>query len=143
MQRIVGRLLTTALLAAILSRPASAQNTVSLEGSVKADGVPLAAAQVTAVNIGTSETARATTRANGEFRIIGLFTGRYTVTVRLLGYKPSEQTVQLAIGQRARLEFALEKGAAELASQSVVGERVKDVEVQRLSVSAPVMQTEV
>ncbi|MEO8622627.1 MAG: carboxypeptidase regulatory-like domain-containing protein, partial [bacterium] len=143
MQRIVRHLLTAAFLAAAVSRHADAQNTVSLEGSVKADGAPLAGAQVTAVNVGTSETARATTRVNGDFRIIGLFTGRYTVTVRLLGYKPSEQTVQLAIGQRARLEFAMEKGAAELASQAVVGERVKDVEVQRLSVSAPVMQTEV
>ncbi|MDB4915938.1 MAG: putative oar protein, partial [Gemmatimonadetes bacterium] len=47
------------------------------------------------------------------------------------------------IGQRARLDFALEKGAAELTTQTVVSERVKQVEVQRLSVSAPVMQTEV
>ena len=143
MRHLVQRLLVASLFVAALARPSQAQNTVSIEGSVKADGAPLVGAQVTVVNTATRETARATTRTNGDFRVIGLFTGQYEVTVRLLGYKPSVQGVQLTLGQRARLEFAMEKGAAELASQSVVGERVKQVEVQRLSVSAPVMQTEV
>jgi hypothetical protein len=132
-----------AILMAVLAHPALAQNTVTLEGSIKSEGVPLSGAQVTVVNAGTNETARATTRANGEFRVIGLFTGQYTVTVRQLGYKESQQTVQIVLGQRARLEFEMEKGATELAEQTVLGERVKHVEVQRLSVSAPVMQEEI
>ncbi len=143
MLRTLQRLLVAALLAAGLSRAAQAQNTITLEGSVRADGAPLAGAQVIVVNVATQETGRATTRANGDFRVIGLFPGRYAVTVRLLGYKPAGEIVQLVIGQRARLEFAMEKGAAELASQSVVGERVKQVEVQRLSVSAPVLKEEI
>jgi hypothetical protein len=143
MRHMLQRSLVAAALAAVLSQPAFAQNTVTLEGSVKADGTPLAGAQITVVNVATNETARATTRANGEFRVIGLFTGRYTVNVRLLGYRQVVDSVQIIIGQRARLEFALEKGATELASQTVTGERVKDVEVQRLSVSAPVMREEV
>ncbi|MEP6620126.1 MAG: carboxypeptidase regulatory-like domain-containing protein [bacterium] len=143
MRHLIHRLFVASLFVAALARPALAQNTVSIEGSVKADGSPLAGAQVTIVNTATKETARATSRTNGDFRVIGLFTGQYEVTVRLLGYKPSTQAVLLAIGQRARLEFAMEKGAAELASQSVVGERVKQVEVQRLSVSAPVMKEEI
>ncbi len=143
MRHLLHHFLAATLCTVAFARPTLAQNTVSIEGTVKADGSPLSGAQVTVVNAGTKETARATSRTNGDFRVIGLFTGQYDVTVRLLGYKPSVQTVQLTLGQRARLEFAMEKGAAELASQAVLGERVKQVEVQRLSVSAPVMQTEV
>jgi hypothetical protein len=103
----------------------------------------LADAQVLVVNTATMETAKTVTRANGEFRVLGLFTGQYAVTVRAIGYKPAGQKVQLSIGQRARLEFTMEKGISELAAQTIVGERVKQVEVQRLSVSAPVMKAEI
>lgn len=120
-----------------------AQNTITLEGSVKAEGAPLENAQVTATNTATNEVVRATTRANGEFRMLGLFAGKYAVSVRALGYKPESETVELVIGQRARLEFVLQRGAAELAATQVVSERVKHVEVQRLSVSAPVLQEEI
>jgi hypothetical protein len=133
-----------ACLAAIaLAQPAAAQNTVTLEGIVRAEGVPLASVQVTAVNAETQETARATTRANGEFRILGLFPGQYTVSVRSVGYRPATEKVQIVIGQRARLEFALDKGVAQLQATQVVEERVKQVEVQRLSVSAPVLKDEI
>ncbi|MEO7086204.1 MAG: carboxypeptidase regulatory-like domain-containing protein, partial [Gemmatimonadaceae bacterium] len=143
MRQLLQRLFVAVVLLAAALRPAAAQNTVTLDGLVKSEGAPLADAQVTVLNAATNETQRATTRANGEFRVLGLFTGQYTVTVRHLGYKPSQQTVQIVIGQRAHLEFDLVKGAAELAAQNVVGERVKDVEVQRLSVSSPVMLAEV
>ena len=143
MRYMIQRLLAAATLAIALSRSAHAQNTVTLEGLIRSEGTPIAGAQVTAVNIATNETVRATTRANGEFRVIGLFTGEYTVTVRVLGYKQNVQAVRIATGQRARLEFEMEKGATELVSQRVVGERVKQVEVQRLSVSAPVMKEEI
>ena len=143
MRHVLQRVLLAAAIVAALSKAAQAQNTVTLEGSVKSEGVPVAGAQVTVANSGTSEIQRATTRTNGEFRVIGLFPGTYTVTVRALGYKQNSDVVQIAIGQRARLEFSMEKGAAELANTQVVGERVKQVEVQRLSVSAPVMKEEI
>ena len=144
MRQTFQRLLIAATLAAALSQPALAQNTVTLEGLVKGDGaVVLVGAQITAVNVATQETAQGLSRASGEFRLLGLFPGQYTVTVRSVGYKPASETVQLIIGQRARLEFTLEKGVAELAASSVVGERVKQVEVQRMSVSAPVLKEEI
>jgi hypothetical protein len=143
MRHTLQRLLVAAALTAALERPAHAQNTITLEGSAKDEGGPLAGAQVAVVNTATQETANATTRKNGEFRVLGLFPGQYTVTVRSLGYAPLRQAVQLAIGQRARLEFNLLKGTAELAPTLVLGERVKQVEVQRLSVSAPVMKEEI
>jgi hypothetical protein len=137
------RLLVATLCAVALARPAHAQNTVVLEGSVKTAAGPLGGAQVAIVNSATRETARASTRPTGEFRVLGLFPGQYEVTVRSIGYKPNRQAVQLGIGQRARLDFLLEQGAAELETQTVLGERVKQVEVQRLSVSAPVMKEEI
>jgi len=143
MRHVVLRLFVALFCMAAAGRAAQAQNTITLEGSVKSEGVPIANAQVTATNIETQEVARTTTRATGEFRLLGLFTGKYNVTVRAVGYRPSAQVVELVIGQRARLEFAMDKGVAELQAQQVTGERVKQVEVQRLSVSAAVLQTEI
>src|SRR4051812_40343873 len=120
MRHTLQRLLIAATLAAALSQPALAQNTVTLEGLIKGEGaVALAGAQITAVNVATQETAKGLSRESGEFRLLGLFPGQYTVTVRSVGYKPASETVQLIIGQRARLEFSLEKGVAELAASSV------------------------
>ena len=143
MRRLVGHALAALMLVVSTTAVSLAQNTITLEGVVKADGQPLVSAQVTVTNVATKETARALTRTNGDFRIIGLFSGQYAVQVRAIGYKPSGQVVQLGIGQRARLEFKMEKGISELAAQTIVAEKVKQVEVQRLSVSAPVMKAEI
>ncbi|MGV3710726.1 MAG: TonB-dependent receptor [Gemmatimonas sp.] len=144
MRQTLQRLLIAAGLVAALSQTALAQNTITLEGIVKGDdGAPLVNAQVSAVNVGTQETANTVTRANGEFRLLGLFSGQYRVTVRSVGFKPITETVQLGLGQRARLEFTMERGVAELEAVTAVGERVKQVEVQRMSVSAPVMKEEI
>ncbi len=143
MRQIFRLVSITAIVILGLARPAVAQNTVTLEGLVKSEGVAVPGAQITVVNNATNETLKATTHSHGDFRVLGIFPGQYNVTVRLLGFKPEVQTVQLAIGQRAFLDFALEKGAVELATQNVISQRIKDVEVQRLSVSAPVMRTEV
>ena len=143
MQRFTERLFVAALVASAVALPAHAQNSLILEGSVRSEGVPVANVQVTVVNAATQETARATTRPTGDFRVLGLSPGEYTVSVRALGYRPASEKVQLVIGQRARLEFVLDKGVAELQAVGVVGERVKQVEVQRLSVSAAVMKEEI
>lgn len=83
MRHTLQRLLAAATLVVALSQSALAQNTVTLEGLIKGEGgAPLANAQISAVNVGTSETGNTVTRASGEFRLIGLFPGQYTVTVR-------------------------------------------------------------
>jgi Carboxypeptidase regulatory-like domain/TonB dependent receptor len=137
------RAFVAAIFASAFAQPALAQNTLTLEGSVKSEGVPIAGAQVSVLNGATGERAQTLTRATGEFRVLGLFPGRYTVTVRAVGYRLNTETVDLVIGQRAQLDFALNRGVTELQAQTVVSERVKQVEVQRLSVSAPVMQVEI
>ncbi|HYW30197.1 MAG TPA: carboxypeptidase regulatory-like domain-containing protein [Gemmatimonas sp.] len=143
MQSLLNRVVTMTLASAMLAMPAHAQNTITLEGSVKAEGAPVVAAQITVVNVSTNESLATTTRASGEFRVLGLYSGKYTVNVKVIGYRQRTDTVDLAIGQRARLEFTLERGAAELVAQTVTAERVKQVEVQRMSVSAPVMKEEI
>jgi len=143
MDRMLHRLLVAAIIAVAFTRLAHAQNTLTLEGSVKGDAGPLGGATISVVNVATQESAKSTSRPSGEFRLIGLFTGQYQVTVRAIGYKPASQTVQLVIGQHARLDFTLERGATELTGQVVSSERVKQVEVQRLSVSAPVLKQEI
>jgi hypothetical protein len=144
MRHLVSRTIAVLLFVAAVTHPAFAQNTLTLEGIVRGEGGnPLPGAQVTVINTATQETAKTVSRQSGEFRVLGLFTGNYTVTVRSLGYKPHTQRVQLIIGQRVRLDFAMEKGAAELQANTIVGEKVKQVEVQRLSVSAPVLKEEI
>lgn len=126
------------------SAPAHAQTTITLEGVVMgSDGQPVVGAQVSVTNIATSERRNAVTRQTGEFIVLGLFSGTYAVDIRALGYKPVQDSVQLVIGQRARLSITMEKGATELQGVAVTAERVKQVEVQRLSISAPVLKEEI
>jgi len=140
---LIPRLLCVASAALFASTPVAAQNTITLEGVVRGDGAPVVGAQITVRNIATAELSRTLTRATGEFRILGLYSGQYTVNVKAIGYRQRTDTVNLVQGQRARLDFALEKGAAELEAQMVTAERVKQVEVQRMSVSAPVVKEEI
>ena len=106
-----------AAVAAVLALPAAtaaAQTTIPLEGTVTGENAaPLAGAQVVVTNEATQETRRATTTAAGGFRVLGLTSGRYAVTVRAIGYRPAADAVQLVVGQRARLAFALERGATD------------------------------
>ena len=62
MRRILhARIVAAIVLRASPARPL-AQNTITLEGSVKSEGVASPDAQVTVVNVATHETSRATTR---------------------------------------------------------------------------------
>ena len=133
-------------LAAATTRPAAAhaQVTITLEGTVLGEkSQPIASAVVLAENLDTDEQRHATTNAAGGYRILGLSPGRYGVTVRAIGYRPTMEKVQLIIGQRAQVDFHLEQATRELASVTVVGTTVKQVEVQRLSISAPVVREEI
>lgn len=139
-------ILLLAALVGLPSSPAHAQTTITLEGIVLNEaGKPIENAQVAATDVVTNEARNALTRANGEFRILGLSSGRYTVVARSIGFRPATETVQLVLGQRARLTIRLTAtaGAVELAGVQVTEERVKSVEVQRLSVSTPVLQEEI
>lgn len=124
--------------------PLSSQTTISLEGTLRSSGgEPVPSAQVTVVDPTTNTTRNARSNSAGLFRVLGLAPGRYTVTVRALGYVPATQNVELLIGQRANLVFALEKSATEIGSVLVRTEAMTNVEVQRTSVSAPVVREQI
>jgi carboxypeptidase family protein len=136
--------LLTLLAALSVPTAAGAQTTITLEGVVVNEaGKPIENAQITAVDSARNESRSALTRANGEFRFLGLTSGRYVVSARFIGYRPASEVVQLVLGQRARLSFRLEPGAVELQAVRVEEDRVKSVEVQRLSVSTAVLQEEI
>jgi len=80
-----------------------AQARGGLEGRVvDPTGRPLPAAEVS-VN-----RARATTDADGAWRIAPLEAGSYRIVVRRLGYRPSSQDVQVEAGRTTQVPFVLE-----------------------------------
>ena len=141
-------LLLSALVALVVlaaARRAEAQTTITLEGRVVSTTATagIANAQVDVKNIETNEIRQTTTRAGGEFRVLGLFSGRYEVVARAIGFRPAGDTVQLVIGQRANITLVLEPGASEIGAVVVTAQRIQPVEVQRMSVSAAVLKEEI
>jgi hypothetical protein len=66
----------------------------------------------------------------------------YDVTVRAIGYRQQRRNgVRLVFGQRAVLDFVLERGAVELEPTLVTAERILDI--QRTDVSTAVLQEEI
>ena len=140
-------LVRAALVAAALSTPfyaAFSQTSIQLEGTLKsASGEAIPGAQVSVTDPTTNTLRNTQSNSSGGFRVLGLQPGRYTVTVRSLGYAPASQNVELLIGQRANLVFSLEKAATELTSVMVKSEHMTNVEVQKTSVSAPVVREQI
>jgi hypothetical protein len=125
----------------LLPATASAQNTITLEGTVRnAEGGPIASAQVGVTNPETNERRAAQTNELGRFRLLGFAPGRYEVTVRAIGYEQRTEMVELLLGQRANLVFDLQRGGVQLAAVAVTADRMTTVEVQRTSVSTPVIR---
>src|SRR5688500_15277282 len=118
-----------------------AQLTITLEGSVRnTSGEPIAGAVVAVVRPATNERRGVNTNDLGRFRFLGLGPGRYEVVVRAINFEPDSQTVELLLGQRANLVFELRSAARQLVGVEVTADRMTTVEVQRTSVSAPVVQ---
>ncbi|MBX6333304.1 MAG: carboxypeptidase regulatory-like domain-containing protein, partial [Gemmatimonadaceae bacterium] len=118
--------------------------TITLEGHVRDDaGQPVPNAQVAVVEPATNATRNALTNPSGDFRFLGLYPGRYTISVHAVGFKPVTDSLQLVVGQRANLLFTLEKTAAQLAEVTVLAGETKSVEVQRMTVSTPVVKDEI
>ena len=118
-----------------------AQLTITLEGSVRnTTGEPVVGAIVAVTNPATNERRGVNTNDLGRFRVLGLAPGRYEVSVRAISFEPETQMVELLLGQRANLVFELKSAATQLSGVEVTADRTTTVEVQRTSVSAPVVQ---
>lgn len=116
---------------------------ITLEGFVRNEVRGIAGAHVSAVDNLTSERRSAVTNERGFFRMLDMSSGRYIVTVRGLGYSPGTQSVQLILGQRAQLEFALQPTAATLETVEVRAPGQPAPEIQRTSVASAVTEQEI
>src|SRR5688572_3567076 len=99
--------------------------TGGIEGWVAdARGAPLPDAVVTAVRPRTQQLGTAASNAKGHFRISLLPVGRYTIAVRLVGYRPvSIREVSVRLGTTTSLGvIRLEAGAVELPPLIAVAE---------------------
>lgn len=104
-------------------------------------GIPLAA-RIDVRNRETGETRHALTDATGTYRILGLSPGAHDVTATSLGYRPQRRVgVQLVLGERTRVDFALEHAIVELEPATITA--AVPFETDRLNVSAPVLRSEI
>jgi outer membrane receptor protein involved in Fe transport len=101
----------------------------SVSGTVRdtSDAV-VPGATVTARNVATNVPSTSVTDAQGTYQILALIPGSYVVEVELVGFRKTNRKIELEIGQRSRVDFALTVGGVE---QSVTVEA-----------SSPVVNTE-
>ena len=117
------------LVAGLVVRPVavSAQTTGRLLGIVS-DSATLAPLGGAAVSIPQLERST-TTSADGRWVIAAIPAGRYTVSIRLIGYRPKEITgVIVRAGDRGELQASLAASALELAPLVVEAEKIPLIE---------------
>lgn len=101
----------------LAAAPAVAQNIITGQVTDAATGETLPGANVSIVE---QPSRGATTDADGNYRIVGLTPGRYTVRVSFLGYTSQERAVTLA-GNPVAANFALAEGEITVDDFVVVG----------------------
>src|SRR6185503_6662323 len=108
------RILTVvALLTLALSSVAFAQvDRATITGTVTdSGGAVVAGATVTITNLATNVSLRQPTTDTGSYLLVNLIPGKYQVDVEQTGFKKTSQLVTLEVGQRARVDAALEVGS--------------------------------
>ena len=126
--------IATIVLAVVFPSPARAQSrNGSIQGRVTdSSGAVLQGASVTVAPGG----ANAVTDANGEFVVLGLAPGDYTVTVNFVGFIEFSRNVSVAAGQSARVDSRLDvAGQSEIDSRD--GRAAAEARPSRSTASAP------
>ncbi|HVF38837.1 MAG TPA: TonB-dependent receptor [Gemmatimonadaceae bacterium] len=135
----LGLVILSALFAFASPRAALSQPMITLEGVVRdatRGGIP--GAQVIAVDRLTNERRSALTNERGFFRILDLSPGPYSVSARIVGHAAQTQLVMVVAGERAEIDFLLQRSAGVLETVEVRERAVDAAEIQRLSVSTAV-----
>lgn len=103
----------------LFADPSFAQSTGTVRGTVTAGRSlrPLAGAQVVVVGTGRGSL----TGSSGEFLIPGVPAGTHTIRVQMIGYGSDEETVSVAEGAAAQVEFVLNESAIALDEVVVTG----------------------
>lgn len=99
-------------LAFSLSSPSFAQvDRATLTGVVRdASNAVIPAATVKVMNLATGVEQTVTVTGDGVYLIVNLASGQYLVEATATGFQTSSQTVELALGQRGRLDLSLAVG---------------------------------
>jgi len=129
--RLKSNWLIVVLVAGLFSLQAIAQNatTGAISGTVTdPSNAVISGAGVTLTNTETGVSSTATTNASGSYSFPLLIPSQYKVTVKQQGFRTTEQTVPVAVGQTTTVNIHL-----------VVGQAAEVVEV---SGAAPLIQTE-
>ncbi len=132
-------------LAPSFTRPALAQSisTAQLKGTVKdSTGAVIPGAQVTASDSSNGFSRTSVTDANGNFQLLQLPPGDYTVTASFTGFGKLEQrNVVLTVGEQAELPLALTVGASDTTVTVNTGAEI--LETDRSSQSTVVNQVQI
>src|SRR5687768_927180 len=122
---------------------AAAQSMTNLEGLVSDGSVGVPRAQVTAVSTLTNERRQALSDARGFYRMLDLPPGLYSVSVRIVGHIPVTDSIHLSAGERAHLDFLMERAPDVLDAVTVQERRADVAVVERMSVSTAVSDHEI
>ncbi|MBI2956039.1 MAG: TonB-dependent receptor [Acidobacteria bacterium] len=143
MKRCLFSVVFVCLLCLVVSLPARAQTiTATLEGRVlDPAGALIPGASVTAVNDATGLSRSATTSEVGDYRLLALPVGTYTVSAEKEGFRREVQKVTLLIGQTATLDFTLQVG--ERAEEVVVEARGALLEPTRTTVASVIAEKQI
>ncbi len=131
-------LAASALLTPTLTR---AQPMTTLEGMVRDSASGVARTEVVAFDSLRNERRAVFTSDKGYYRILGLTPGRYVVSARIIGHSKMSQWVELAAGQRLRMDFLLHRAANVLETVEVQAERPGDP-IDRMSVTSGITSEE-
>ncbi|AMR26913.1 TonB-dependent receptor [Hymenobacter psoromatis] len=94
------------------------QHTGSIRGTVRtSDGRPAAFVSVGIPKLGKGSN----TAEDGSFTIAGLEPGAHELQVSFVGLQPQRQTISVAAGQTAKVDFTLSESAADLSEVIVTG----------------------
>lgn len=139
------RRVVTALALIAIASPfaARSQPGIILEGLVRDGAGGIARAEVSAVDSLTNERRSVMTNSRGFFRMLELSPGRYAVSARIIGHTAVTHIVHLLAGQRARVDFVLERAPSMLETVKVHVQRVDAAEIQRMSVSTALTAEEI
>ena len=138
------RLTIAVLGASIAAAGAGAQATSArLEGRILGDDASVpAAARIEVLSRETGTRRFVVADDEGRYLVLSLPPGSYDIGVRALGYRQQRrEAVRLIVGDRAVIDFTLERGAVELEPTVVVGTRA--LEIDRRDVSTPIVQEQI
>lgn len=136
-----------AVLLTVLTFSTSLLAQVGTEGAIlgvvtDSSGAVVAGADVTVVNLATNLTKTAVTGADGNFEILALPRGTYSVTASLAGFKTwVVEKVELTLGERKRLSPVLAVG--QLSEKVTVLAQVEIIQTEKGSLESVVEQKQI